>query len=93
MSAVAALTAGDHYTKAFAAGVRWGLGHSTGLFVVAVIFLSCQGQLDLDKVRGRGKGVTWVRTPGPWRLPQRSAGCQMRPLGVVVLKRERHVSS
>lgn len=51
MSAIAALTAGDHYAKAFAAGIRWGMGHSTGLFVVACIFLSLKGQLDLDKVR------------------------------------------
>jgi hypothetical protein len=61
MSAIAALTAGDHYAKAFSAGIRWGMGHSTGLFVVACIFLSLKGQLDLDKVRRSARPLRGVK--------------------------------
>ena len=35
--------------NSFYLGVRWGLGHSTGLFIIAVVFLSLKGRMDLDK--------------------------------------------
>lgn len=51
LSALAALAVGSSW-KAFYLGVRWGLGHSTGLVVVAAIFISLRGDLDL-KTLGR----------------------------------------
>lgn len=46
LSALAALAVGTSY-KAFVLGFRWGIGHSTGLVVVAIIFISLKGDLDL----------------------------------------------
>lgn len=46
LSALAALSVGTSY-KAFTLGVRWGIGHSTGLVVVAIIFIALKGDLDL----------------------------------------------
>eukprot|EP00298_Acanthocystis_sp_HF-20_P001658 c12074_g1_i1.p1 GENE.c12074_g1_i1~~c12074_g1_i1.p1 ORF type:complete len:324 (-),score=105.33 c12074_g1_i1:4-975(-) len=34
--------------RAFWLGVRWALGHSTGLLLVAIIFLCLKGSIDLD---------------------------------------------
>ena len=31
-------------------GIRWGMGHSTGLVVVAAIFISLKGEIDLRKI-------------------------------------------
>ena len=36
---VAAMTAGTSHKKAFFDGCRWGMGHSTGLLLIAFIFL------------------------------------------------------
>jgi ABC-type nickel/cobalt efflux system permease component RcnA len=49
LSALAALAVGTSY-KAFVLGVRWGLGHSTGLIVVAVVFITLKGDLDLREL-------------------------------------------
>jgi hydrogenase/urease accessory protein HupE len=49
LSALAALAVGTSY-KAFVLGVRWGLGHSTGLIVVAIIFIMLKGDLDLRQL-------------------------------------------
>ena len=49
LSALAALSVGTSY-KAFMLGFRWGIGHSTGLIVVAIIFISLKGDLDLRKL-------------------------------------------
>lgn len=49
LSALATLSVGNSW-KAMALGVRWGLGHSTGLVVVAVIFISLKGELDLTRI-------------------------------------------
>lgn len=57
MSATAAITAGDPYYKAFFAGARWGIGHSTGLCIVAIIFIACGGKINLDEV---GHYVDWL---------------------------------
>ena len=46
LSALAALSVGTSW-KAFVLGFRWGLGHSTGLIVVAIIFIALKGELDL----------------------------------------------
>lgn len=51
LSALAALSVGNSW-KAFSLGFRWGLGHSSGLIVVAVIFIYLKGNLDL-KLLGR----------------------------------------
>ncbi len=51
MSALAALTASVPPCEAFLAGVRWGLGHSTGLLLVTAIFLGVgEENMDLDKI-------------------------------------------
>jgi hypothetical protein len=49
LSALATLSVGNSW-RAMALGVRWGLGHSTGLVVVAVIFISLKGELDLTRI-------------------------------------------
>lgn len=46
LSALAALAVGTSW-RAFMLGVRWGIGHSTGLVVVAIVFISMKGDLDL----------------------------------------------
>lgn len=46
LSALAALAVGTSW-RAFMLGFRWGLGHSTGLVVVAIIFITLKGDLDL----------------------------------------------
>lgn len=46
LSALAALAVGTSY-KSFVLGFRWGIGHSTGLVVVAIIFIALKGDLDL----------------------------------------------
>lgn len=46
LSALAALAVGTSW-KAFILGFRWGIGHSTGLVVVAIIFIALKGDLDL----------------------------------------------
>jgi len=51
LSALAALSVGNSW-RAFSLGLRWGLGHSTGLIVVAIIFILMKGDLDL-KLLGR----------------------------------------
>ena len=50
LSALATLSV-DGRCKAFWHGIRWGLGHSLGLILVAIIFISLQddGGFDLDK--------------------------------------------
>ena len=35
--------------NSFYLGVRWGMGHSTGLFIIAVAFLALKGHMDLEK--------------------------------------------
>jgi hypothetical protein len=49
LSALAALSVGTSY-KAFLLGFRWGIGHSTGLIAVAVVFISLKGDLDIRKI-------------------------------------------
>ena len=49
LSALAALSVGTSY-KAFILGVRWGIGHSTGLVAVAIVFISLKGNLDIRKL-------------------------------------------
>jgi hypothetical protein len=39
LSALATLSAGESPCAAFALGIRWGLGHSSGLVVVTICFL------------------------------------------------------
>ena len=46
LSALAALAVGTSW-RAFMLGFRWGLGHSTGLVCVAIIFIALKGDLDL----------------------------------------------
>lgn len=57
VSALATLSVGSTY-KAFALGIRWGLGHSTGLLLIAVIFLSLKdGQLNMHELE---KYCSWI---------------------------------
>ena len=56
MSALATLSVGTSL-RAFWLGIRWGLGHSTGLVIIAVIFLSLNGQMDLEKI---GSYCDWI---------------------------------
>ena len=49
LSALATLSVGNSW-KAVTLGIRWGLGHSTGLVVVAVTFILLKGQLDLKRL-------------------------------------------
>lgn len=49
LSALATLSVGNSW-KAFYLGIRWGLGHSTGLVLIAAIFLAFDGDFDLSKV-------------------------------------------
>ncbi|KAK1942641.1 hypothetical protein P3T76_006140 [Phytophthora citrophthora] len=47
LSALATLSAGSSW-RSFALGIRWGCGHSIGLIVMAVIFISLDGKLDFS---------------------------------------------
>lgn len=49
LSALAALATSSSW-KAFALGVRWGLGHSTGLIIMAGIFFAAGQTIDLDEI-------------------------------------------
>jgi len=49
LSALAALATSSSW-RAFALGVRWGLGHSTGLIIMAGIFFAAGQTIDLDKI-------------------------------------------
>ena len=47
LSALIALSAGGSW-RSFFLGLRWGLGHTTGLFVIAAMFFALDGALDLE---------------------------------------------
>jgi hypothetical protein len=47
MSVLATLAACGSW-RAFGLGIRWGLGHATGLLVVAALFLGLEQSIDLD---------------------------------------------
>ncbi|GMF12882.1 unnamed protein product [Phytophthora lilii] len=47
LSALATLSAGSSW-RSFALGIRWGCGHSIGLIVMAVVFISLDGKLDFS---------------------------------------------
>lgn len=49
LSALATLAVGNSW-RALTLGIRWGLGHSTGLIVVAIIFILLKGELDLRTI-------------------------------------------
>lgn len=46
LSALAVLSVGNSW-RAMTLGFRWGMGHSTGLIFVAIIFIALKGDLDL----------------------------------------------
>ena len=48
LSALATLAVGSSW-KAFGLGVRWGCGHSIGLIIIAIIFVSLDGKVDLGR--------------------------------------------
>mmetsp|Transcript_22634 Transcript_22634/g.31566 ORF Transcript_22634/g.31566 Transcript_22634/m.31566 type:complete len:313 (-) Transcript_22634:17-955(-) len=48
ITALMSLSVGTSF-KSFALGVRWGLGHSTGLLIIAVSFIALKGQIDLNE--------------------------------------------
>lgn len=49
LSALATLASGNSF-RAVYLGVRWGLGHSTGLIAVAIIFILLKGELNLRQL-------------------------------------------
>jgi hypothetical protein len=49
LSALATLSVGNSW-RAMSLGIRWGLGHSSGLLLVACVFLSLKGNLDLRSI-------------------------------------------
>ena len=49
LSALATLSVGNSW-KAMTLGIRWGLGHSTGLVVVAFFFIALKGEMNLIKI-------------------------------------------
>ncbi|KDO17935.1 hypothetical protein SPRG_16659 [Saprolegnia parasitica CBS 223.65] len=49
LSALATLSAGSSW-RSFALGMRWGMGHSIGLILMAVFFILLDGKLNLDKL-------------------------------------------
>lgn len=49
LSALATLSVGSTW-RAFFLGVRWGLGHSTGLVLMALVFGAFDGELDLGRL-------------------------------------------
>ena len=56
LSAISQLTAGSETTRWRAAGLglRWGLGHSTGLGIIAAVFFGVGQRLDLGALSGVG---------------------------------------
>ena len=56
LSALATLAVGSRF-KAFSLGIRWGLGHSTGLVVVACVLLSLKDQVDPTALE---RSCNWV---------------------------------
>ena len=48
-AALIALSASGGW-RSFFLGIRWGLGHTTGLVVIAAIFFALNGQFDLAEV-------------------------------------------
>ncbi|KAK3262615.1 hypothetical protein CYMTET_28540 [Cymbomonas tetramitiformis] len=49
LSALAMLSVGSSW-RSFSLGARWGLGHSLGLLVVAIVFFASSMTLDIDKI-------------------------------------------
>lgn len=49
LSALAALSVGSSW-KAVWMGIRWGIGHSSGLIVVAILFIAAKGDIDLRTI-------------------------------------------
>lgn len=49
LSALATLSANEDSLKAVTLGVRWGLGHSTGLLVVAFILIAISEESDIEE--------------------------------------------
>ncbi|KAG5190746.1 hypothetical protein JKP88DRAFT_271408 [Tribonema minus] len=74
MSVLATLAAGGGW-KAFGLGVRWGLGHASGLLFVAALFLSLKNKIDLDQIGNddddRGSGGAAANAP-PRKRRQRA---------------------
>jgi hypothetical protein len=56
LSALAALSVGNSW-RAVWMGIKWGLGHSTGLVAVACMFIAAKGDIDL---RAIGKSFDFV---------------------------------
>mmetsp|Transcript_26881 Transcript_26881/g.45333 ORF Transcript_26881/g.45333 Transcript_26881/m.45333 type:complete len:326 (-) Transcript_26881:26-1003(-) len=59
LSALAALAVGTSW-RAFMLGFRWGIGHSTGLVVVAIVFIVLKGDLDLRALGRYCDGIVGV---------------------------------
>ena len=56
LSALATLAVGNS-CKAFWLGVRWGMGHSTGLILIAILFICMDDRIDLEEI---SKYCNWI---------------------------------
>ena len=54
LSALIALSAGGG-CRSFFLGIRWGIGHTSGLVVIAAIFFALDGAFDLEKIGHYGE--------------------------------------
>eukprot|EP00164_Ancoracysta_twista_P004156 GFYU01005587.1.p1 GENE.GFYU01005587.1~~GFYU01005587.1.p1 ORF type:complete len:295 (+),score=36.48 GFYU01005587.1:262-1146(+) len=59
IASIAALSVGGKW-KAIKLGVKWGVGHSFGLLIIAIIFFSLKGQLDFTSIEYVGSWVVVV---------------------------------
>ena len=59
LSALTALSSGSSW-RAFFLGVRWGLGHATGLLIVAAAFFILDTAIDLEKISHAAEWVVGV---------------------------------
>ena len=55
LSALATLSVSHDPFQAFSLGVRWGVGHSFGLLLVAALFLGMKGDLNLSRLEYYGE--------------------------------------
>lgn len=63
LSALATLSVGS---RAFSLGIRWGLGHSTGLILVAAVLLGLDDRIDPTKLEHYCNWIVGVVRKQAW---------------------------
>lgn len=63
LSALAALSVGQSW-KASTIGVRWGIGHSSGLILIALLFIALRGQVDIRAIGRKLDSVVGIMMLG-----------------------------